>query len=681
LIAFNQRPALTMKEKPAVRLRRRFERLVRAIPIRWRIVSIAVLNGFVVMILAGLIWSGAWALNGAWNELRQVRESDSLLALLGTEAGRLQSLIHQYINEQRPETFAEILLLREAVLGTLNTRGVRDPMLSGAVPELTAITERFLDAFGDLRGLQSTINRSYEDEVLKPSKQMAVLYADIDAATKSKQAPIAPALAKSRESFTAMLVAANAYYLSLASNAAEEARTNIQRIEDAIPVLGDLADNDLQRSALTALKVQADALRHGLEDLGGLFAKRQGLLRTEIDGNQAAMITAIDNLSARMRQSEREAQEKFDDTLSGIYRMVLIVALVFLSAVLIGSVIVGESIRHPLQRLMASMRDITLGHYERSIHGTTARDEIGDMARAVQVFRENAIARERAEADLRSSKEHAEQALADLRDAQQNLIEAEKLAALGGLVAGIAHEVNNPVGISLTVASSFARRCEMFSAELKEPPLRRSRLDEFVAISHAAANQLVANLQRAGELIQSFKQVAVDRSHADHRQFDLAEATNQIIASVRPVLRKTNAGLAVDVPPGIAMDSHPGSYGQVLTNLFLNAVAHGFPDGRSGTLSISARSLGANEVEIIFADDGVGMTEDVKAHAFEPFFTTRRDCGGTGLGLHIIYNLVTQRLGGRLAMESAPDRGTIFRITIPRLAHASATTPAMAMDR
>jgi signal transduction histidine kinase len=644
------------------------EWFIRGIPIRWRIVSIAALNCLAIVILAGLLWSGAKVLNDAWAEVRQVRESDTLLALLGTESGRLQSLIHQYINEPRPETFAEILLLREAVLGTLKTRGTADAMLAPSVPELTAFTERFLDAFGDLRALQTMITKSYEDEVLTPAKQMAGLYAIIESATGRPDALIGPALGKSRETFTAMLVAANAYYLSLAADAADEAHTAIRRIEDAIPVLSDLAENDLQRAALDVLKQKAAALRQGLEHLGELFAKRAALLRTEIDGNQSAMITAIDNLSARMRAYEHDAQEKFDRSLLNIYRLVALVALVFLLAVVAGSIVVTQSIRRPLQRLMAAMRDITFGHYDKPVHGTGARDEIGDMARAVEVFRDNAIAKGRAEEELRASKEKAEHALAELRDTQQNLIEAEKLAALGGLVAGIAHEVNNPVGISLTVASSFAQRCDAFSAELKEPPLRRSRLDEFVATSHVAANQLVANLQRAGELIQSFKQVAVDRSHADRREFDLAEATEQIIASLRPALKTTSISLRVDLPPGIAMDSYPGSYGQVLTNLFLNAVVHGFPDGRAGTLTFSARAVGPNDVEITVADDGVGMTEAVKSHAFDPFFTTRRNRGGTGLGLHIIYSLVTQSLGGRLSMETAPGKGTTFRIVIPRIA-------------
>jgi signal transduction histidine kinase len=676
LIALDHQSAFVPGAEPAGASGLGIERLVRALPIRWRIVSIAALNSIVVIILAGLIWSGAKVLSSAWDDVRRVRESDTLLALLGTEAGRLQSLIHQYISEQRPETFAEILLLREAVLGTLKTRGVNDPMLASAAPELIEITERFLGAFGDLRALQSTIMRSYEEEVRSPAKQMAGVYAIIESATPAKDALIAPVLGKSRESFTAMLMAANAYYLSLASDAGEEAQANIRRIEDAIPVMRDLADNDLQRSALDALKQQATALHNGLGNLADLLGKRASLLRTEIDGNQAAMITAIDDLSTEMGRREQDAQMRFDASLGNIYRRVVTVAVSFLSFILIGSMVVAQSIRQPLKRLMAAMRAITVGRYDRPTHGTSASDEIGDMARAVEVFRENAIAKERAEADLRASKERAEQALAELRDTQKNLIQAEKLAALGGLVAGIAHEVNNPVGISLTVASSFARRCEVFAAELRTPPLRRSSLDDFVATSRAAADQLVANLQRAGELIQSFKQVAVDRSHAERREFDLAEATDQIIASLRPVLKKLPLSLAVDVAPGISMNSYPGSYGQVLTNLFLNTVFHAYPDGRAGTLSVSAHSLGSDDVEITVADDGVGMAEEVRRRAFDPFFTTRRDHGGTGLGLHIIFNIVTQSLGGRLALDSAPGRGTTFRIRIPRHARTTAAVAA-----
>jgi signal transduction histidine kinase len=648
--------------------------LVRAVPIRWRILSIAALNSAVVLVLASLIWSGSQVLSSAWDDVRQVRESDKILALLESETGRLQNLIHRYINQPSPDLFAEILLLREAVLGTLTTRASTDPMLSGSVEELEHVTERFLNGFGDIRALQATIKNTYENEVLGPARDMAGLYSIIEGATGRREALIWPPLGRSREAFTALLVAANSYYLSLSNVSAEDARRNTDTIERTIPVMADLADNDLQRMALERLKGRTAALREGLGKLSEQLASRSDLLRNSIDASQAATIGAIDGLSIKMRQREQKAQATFDRTLADISRKVLSIAVIFLGIILTAGTVIALSIRLPLQQILASMHAITSGDYDRRVAGTGARDEVGAMARAVEVFRENAIDKRKADDDLRASKEKAEGALLELNAAQQNLIDAERLAALGGLVAGVAHEVNNPIGISLTVASSFARKTTLFEAELKsDAPLRRSHLEEFVRSAKDAAQQLVANLHRAAELIQSFKQVAVDRSHAERRQFNLHEATDQIIASLRPVLKKAPISLTVDVPEGLAIDGYPGSYGQILTNLFLNAANHAFPDGRAGAISISARPRGADDIEIIFADNGAGMTPDVQRQAFDPFFTTRRNEGGTGLGLHIVYNLVTQQLGGRMMLESRLGQGTTFRIIMPRVATGGPT--------
>jgi signal transduction histidine kinase len=656
-------------------LRSRIVGVLRAVPIRWRILSIAALNSAVVIVLAVLIWNGAKVLGSAWDDVRQVRESDKILARLESETGRLQNLIHRYINQPNPELFAEILLLREAVLSTLTTRASTDPMLSGSAAELEHVTERFLDGFGELRSVQATITKTYDQQVLAPAKDMAGLYSIIEGATGHRDALIWPALGKSREAFTAMLVAANSYYLSLATASAEEARRNVDTIEKTIPVMSDLADNDLQRMALQRLQQRTEALRQGLDKLSEELTNRTDLLRNTIDASQAEAIGAIDDLSAKMREREQKAQETFDRTLTDISRRVLSIAVIFLGIILSAGVLIALSIRLPLQQIMTAMRAITLGDYDREVQGTAARDEVGAMARAVEVFRENAIAKRQAEDELRASKEKAESALLELNAAQQNLIDAERLAALGGLVAGVAHEVNNPIGISLTVASSFARRSEMFEAELRSGGgLRRSQLEEFVRSSRDAAQQLVANLHRAGELIQSFKQVAVDRSQAERRQFTLGEATDQIVASLRPVLKRAPIALSLDVPEGLIIEGYPGSYGQILTNLFLNAVNHAFSDGRSGLITISARPRGHEDIEIIFADDGAGMTPDVQRQAFDPFFTTRRNEGGTGLGLHIVYNLVTQQLGGRMMLESRPGQGTTFRIIMPRVAKGEPAT-------
>jgi signal transduction histidine kinase len=262
------------------------------------------------------------------------------------------------------------------------------------------------------------------------------------------------------------------------------------------------------------------------------------------------------------------------------------------------------------------------------------------------------------------------EALQSLRETQTSLIEAEKLAALGRLVAGIAHEINNPVGICLTVASTLERKSALFGAEVARGDVKRSSPNDFLETSRDGSAQLVANLNRVAELIQSFKQVAADRISSDQHTFDLGDLTQQVLMSLRPSLRKDNLKLDVECQSNLLINSYPGSYGQLLTILFLNSVVHAFPDGKEGTVAIKVRASGEDSVEILFSDDGCGMSADVRRQAFDPFYTTRRHLGSTGLGLHILHNIVTNRLGGRLNLDSSPGAGTKFQITLPRVAPA-----------
>jgi len=271
-------------------------------------------------------------------------------------------------------------------------------------------------------------------------------------------------------------------------------------------------------------------------------------------------------------------------------------------------------------------------------------------------------------AEIRDNRRIAEAAL-HASEAQRYLIETERLAALGRLVAGVAHELNSPIGISLTVASTLAQRCANFANQILSGPVRRSLLAEFADSGRDAASQLVSNLERAGELIQAFKQVAVDRSQADRRSFDLKLATEQIVASVTPGLPKPRSPLALDMPSNIILDSYPGAYGQVLTNLIFNAVTHGFADHRpDATILIVARRLGVQQVEITFSDNGRGIPEEVQRHVFDPFFTTSRAKGNTGLGLYLVHNLVTEQLGGRITLVSKLGEGTTICMTLPLVA-------------
>lgn len=638
---------------------------MRRSPIRWRILAIAVINSALALVLLGLIWNGAQVLNAAWSDLRRVRQSEQFLGSLGGDAERLQGLIHRYFAQSDPEILAKIVDLREALVSRLRVQALLDPLIAKPAQDLTAITERLSAAFDDLRETRSAISLAYTTKIVDPTREMAKLFGSLSDGASDPNSPIWSSLSSSREAYSAMVLAANAFYLSGSRSAAREAQLQAAIIRETTPALLTVLTDESQKRALNELTEKAEVFDEGINDLGVWFSTQSRLLRDAIDGNTSALSTALDRTRSGINSLERSAQTRFDQTLQDVSVKLGVLAIAFVALVALMGVAIAKSISEPLGELRTDMTAIMAGQFDRRIAGLGARDEIGEMARAVDVFRDNAIAKGRAEEDLRAAKEKAEATVAEIREMQTTLIEAEKLAALGGLVAGVAHEVNNPVGISLTVASSLAARSEAFASDVASGQIRRSRLEEFTRNTTVAAGQLVANLQRAAELIQSFKQVAVDRSQAERRSFDLALATEQILASLRPILKTSRIKLVVDIPEGIVMDSFPGPLGQVVTNLLLNAVNHAFPDGRTGTISIVARISGREQVRIVFRDDGTGMSEEVQRQAFDPFFTTRRGAGGTGLGLHIVYNVVTQRLGGRIVLSSAEDSGTSFLVVLP----------------
>ncbi len=641
--------------------------MLRAIPVRWRIATVVILNLAFIGLLMLLIATGARAIRSAWTELQEARRVDRLLSAIENDAGRLQTLIHRYFALPNEAVLNEIETRRKALLAKLALEKEIDLALQNPARSVTSVTERFMLGFDELRSVRETISSIYENEIRRPSSELSQLYSVVETAMDSRHALVAPSLGKSREAFSIFLVAINDYYLTQSVQAQREASRSIEVIQATAPVMVDLAETAFQKAALQALRERTDALRAGFSRLILVLGMQNRLLQVEIDGNQAVMATVIQEVAERVRAQEDAAQQRLDRTLDAVFVQAVGIAGLFLAFVGIIWTLIARSIRVPLDDLAGNMAAIVGGDLERQPAALGASDDIGRMARAVEVFRQNAIAKQRAERDLVGAKDRAETALAHLRDTQESLIEAEKLAALGGLVAGVAHEVNNPIGISLTVASTLSRRIDAFAKDVERGELRRSKLTEFVEGSREAASQLELNLQRAGEMVQAFKQVAVDRSHAERRSFDLAEATDQIVASLRPTLRRASVTLSVSIPANVVLDSYPGPYGQVVTNLFMNALNHAFPDGRAGIFSIEAQVEG-EMVVMTFADDGIGMTSEVQRQAFDPFFTTKRGSGGTGLGLNIVFNIITRRLGGRVTLGSVPGQGTTFRVLLPKAA-------------
>ncbi|WP_397535322.1 ATP-binding protein [Roseateles sp.] len=250
---------------------------------------------------------------------------------------------------------------------------------------------------------------------------------------------------------------------------------------------------------------------------------------------------------------------------------------------------------------------------------------------------------------------------------QQQLVQAEKLAALGKLVAGVAHELNTPIGNGLMAISTLADHTDQIKAALRGG-LKRSTLEDFVAAVDQGQQIVLRNLTRAAELVTSFKQVAVDQSTAQRRQFDLAALVDEIMLTLRPSFKRTPYIITSSCPPGLKLDSYPGPLGQVLTNLINNAVIHGFDERDHGRIEVRCEALPGDQLRLSVSDDGQGIPEKALASVFDPFFTTRMGRGGTGLGLHISHSLVTHVLGGSIKVESRVGEGTTVSIELPRVA-------------
>ena len=251
-----------------------------------------------------------------------------------------------------------------------------------------------------------------------------------------------------------------------------------------------------------------------------------------------------------------------------------------------------------------------------------------------------------------------------LQTMQKHLVQSEKMAALGSLVAGVAHEINTPVGVGVTAASHLSNITEQFMLSCVSCVPEKRALNEYLEDIQEAASIIQKNLERAGRLIKSFKQVSVDQSSESRRTFKVREYLDEILLSLHPQLRKSSHTVVVECDPEISISSYPGAMAQIITNLLMNSLAHAYEADAAGKIRIDVEKRD-NMLELRYSDDGKGMEREVLSKIFEPFFTTRRGTGGTGLGLYMVYNIVNRQLGGSIECQSEPGRGTQFTVKFP----------------
>nr|WP_314899462.1 HAMP domain-containing sensor histidine kinase [uncultured Deefgea sp.] len=292
------------------------------------------------------------------------------------------------------------------------------------------------------------------------------------------------------------------------------------------------------------------------------------------------------------------------------------------------------------------------------------------FTRIVSRLKDDVNIRSQAEKEMRTAKDAAETALGQLKEAQNSLVQSEKMASLGSLVAGIAHEINTPVGIILTSASVLHDDSVLFREKIESGNMKKSEVISYSQTAEQSSSLIISNAMRAADLIQSFKRVAVDQTSEARRDFELGKYLQEIITSIGPALKHSQITINIICPEPIELEGYPGAISQIITNLINNAALHAFtddlPSSKKHVNIVAERYF--NTVTLHVSDNGRGIDEAVISKIFDPFYTTKRANGGSGLGLNIVFNLVTQTLGGHIHVKSTVGKGTSFIMTFPAMA-------------
>lgn len=296
------------------------------------------------------------------------------------------------------------------------------------------------------------------------------------------------------------------------------------------------------------------------------------------------------------------------------------------------------------------------------------------FTRIVSRLKDDVAIRSRAEEEMRIAKDAAETALEQLKVAQTSLVQSEKMASLGSLVAGIAHEINTPVGIILTSASVLHDDSVLFCEKIESGNMKKSEVVSYSQTAEQSSALILSNAMRAADLIQSFKRVAVDQTSEARRDFELGKYLQETVTSIAPALKHSQIAINIICPEKIELEGYPGAISQIITNLVNNAALHAFPDIPSPPAGKHVNIVAEryfDTVTLHVSDNGIGIEESSIKKIFDPFYTTKRANGGSGLGLNIVFNLITQTLGGHIHVKSTVGKGTSFIMTFPAIAPKS----------
>ncbi|MGQ9367609.1 ATP-binding protein [Azospirillum sp. A39] len=393
--------------------------------------------------------------------------------------------------------------------------------------------------------------------------------------------------------------------------------------------------------------------RDGLADTAAGLLHQNGAVAV-MDRDADAVIAA----ARRLNDLFHDRAERSAGLLASVLAVGATCGLILATA---AALLVARGITGPLQRLQRSTLRLADDPHQGHVGGVERRDELGDMARAVAHFVAEIIRREE---ELRQAAARTDATLAELRRTQAHLVQAEKLAALGQLVAGVAHEINTPLGITLSASTLIQERLPKLQAAVEAGTLRRRELERFLHDLADASALLVGSTVRAAELVQRFKQVAVEPAREAHQRFDLEQHLRTVLAGLEPARAAAGVAIRLDCPPGLTVDGYPEAVTQITTHLLTNALTHAYEGRAGGTITVAARAPAPGLVELVYADDGRGIPPEDRRRAFEPFFTTRRDLGFLGLGLHIVYNTLS-RIGGTVELDEGPGGGARFVVRLP----------------